>query len=224
MSTVFYYDYGYSSYSSSNDDWIIYVIVGGLIWCLIWGFVTKAIMKGKGYENTGLWFICGFLLGIIGVIIAACQTNLNYVNYQNHSGNSGNTTQPPINAGSKSTIVCKSCGATNSSSSYHCQSCGAKLSKAVIAQTTGKEGQWRCKCGAMNYPYETSCHRCGKSKSDCTPIKRSPVSNPAVSQTPTAAPAQKSITEQLEELKKLQEQGLITETDFEAKKKQILNI
>lgn len=223
MSTVYYYDYGYSSYSSSNDDWIIYVIVGGLIWCLIWGFVTKAIMKGKGYENTGSWFICGFLLGIIGVIIAACQTNLNYVNYQNHSGNSGNTTQPPINAGSKSTTVCKSCGATNSSSSYHCQSCGAKLSKAVIAQTTGKEGQWRCKCGAMNYPYETSCHRCGEKKpfsSKSESKTASSTSSPVTSQ----VPAQKSITEQLEELKKLQEQGLITEADFEAKKKQILNI
>jgi hypothetical protein len=44
---------------------------------------------------------------------------------------------------------------------------------------------------------------------------------------PTSAapsPAQKSITEQLEELKKLQDQGLITETDFDAKKKQILGI
>ncbi len=101
------------------------------------------------------------------------------------------------------TIVCTACGATNSSSSFHCQNCGAKLAPATLAQKTGKEGQWRCKCGAQNYSYETTCHRCGEKKSEAS---------------------SKSITEQLEELKKLQEQGLITEADYESKKKQILKL
>lgn len=215
MSTIYYYDYGYSSYSSGGDDWIPYVIIGYAIGCIIAGLITVAIMKGKGHENAGVWFWCGFFLGLIGIIIAACQTNLNYVNLQNRSNNSRNTGASDSNYSSRSTIVCKSCGATNSSSSYHCQSCGAKLSKAVIAQTTGKEGQWRCKCGAQNYSYETSCHRCGEKK---------PFKSASESKAAAPVPVQKSITEQLEELKKLQDQGLISEADFEAKKKQILGI
>ncbi len=220
-SEIFSY-YSYGSYSSgSSDDWIIYVIVGGLIWGLIWGLVTRAIMKGKGHDSTVGWFFCGFFLGLIGVIIAACQTNLNYINMNrnNYGGGYGSAPTPPSNYGSRSTVVCKSCGATNSSTSYHCQSCGAKLSPAISAQDTGKKGQWKCECGALNYPYETSCHRCGKQKPF---MKTESTAKPAAA--PTPKPAEKSITEQLEELKKLVDQGLITEADFEAKKKQILGL
>jgi Short C-terminal domain len=41
---------------------------------------------------------------------------------------------------------------------------------------------------------------------------------------PPPAPAQPDLTTQLAELAKLKEQGIITEEDFEAKKKQILGI
>ncbi len=59
-------------------DEIVYTwFAGVLLWCIIWGFVTKAIVKGKGYENSGVWFWCGFFLGIIGVIVAACKPAVN---------------------------------------------------------------------------------------------------------------------------------------------------
>lgn len=59
-------------------DEIVYTWFAGiLLWCIIWGFVTKAIVKGKGYENSGVWFWCGFFLGIIGVIVAACKPAVN---------------------------------------------------------------------------------------------------------------------------------------------------
>ena len=55
---------------------------GYLLGCIISGAICVAIMNGKGHtDNTG-WFFCGFFLGLIGIIIAACQTNLNYINAQ----------------------------------------------------------------------------------------------------------------------------------------------
>ncbi len=70
---------------SYSDQIVMYWFFGILFWCIIWGFVTKAIVKGKGYENSGAWFWCGFFLGIIGVIVAACKpalTNQMPYNYQ----------------------------------------------------------------------------------------------------------------------------------------------
>ena len=48
-----------------------------ILWCLIWGIISYSIMKSKGYQKQlGLWFVCGALLSLIGVIIAAVQPNL----------------------------------------------------------------------------------------------------------------------------------------------------
>ena len=72
------------AYSDSFETIFIWIFVV-VMWCVIWGFVTKAIVKGKGYENSGAWFWCGFFLGIIGVIVAACKPAVNnqiLYNYQ----------------------------------------------------------------------------------------------------------------------------------------------
>lgn len=45
--------------------------IGVIVWCVIWGFVTKSINENKGYEGGFLW---GFFLGIIGVIVVACKS------------------------------------------------------------------------------------------------------------------------------------------------------
>ena len=44
---------------------------------VVWGFVTRAIVKGKGYESYNSWFWCGFFLALIGVIVAACKPAVN---------------------------------------------------------------------------------------------------------------------------------------------------
>ena len=57
-----------------SEIYLLYLI----LWCLIWGIVSYSIMKSKGHtKQLGLWFICGALLSIIGVLIAAVQPNLN---------------------------------------------------------------------------------------------------------------------------------------------------
>ena len=45
-------------------------IVGGLIGCVIFGFITKYINNSKGYEGGFAW---GFWLNLIGVIVVACK-------------------------------------------------------------------------------------------------------------------------------------------------------
>lgn len=188
-----------------GDDWIPFAFGGLVVWAIIWGCITKAVSSSKGYDGGFAW---GFFLGLIGLIVVACKPDNRPIYSQRP-----NYAPTPSNTGNNSVVFCRSCGTANSSNSTTCQSCGAKLASisSLKYNNANSADSWKCPCGAKNYDYETSCHRCGKLKSE------------VVGQAGKSEP-QKSLTDQLEELKKLQEQGLITEADFEAKKKQILNL
>ena len=60
--------------------WYLYII-GGVVGCFIWGFVTKAVNENKGYDG-GFWL--GFFLGLIGLIIVLCKPSYSsqYSNYE----------------------------------------------------------------------------------------------------------------------------------------------
>ena len=62
-------------FSRINDEGYIALII--ILDGVVWGFVTRAIVKGKGYENYNSWFWCGFFLALIGVIVAACKPAVN---------------------------------------------------------------------------------------------------------------------------------------------------
>ena len=183
--------------------WVSY-----FIGCVISGIICAAIMSSKGHDGTSSWFFLGLLLGIIGIIIAACQPNLYYINSLRNSQNS--TSSSSLN-NNKGTWVCK-CGTRNNSDDSFCYKCG----KRNLNSSAKNDGSWKCKCGAMNYSYETSCHRCGEKKPFDSKTNATTSSSPL--------PTQKSMTEQLEELKKMLDQGLITQEDFDAKKKQLLGL
>lgn len=198
------------------------ILAGIIIGCLLCGAVCYAIMQNKGYEQPTGWFFAGLFLGIIGIILVLIQPNETTSTSYSQSSTSSRPSYSSSGYGSRSTVVCTACGETNSSSSTHCQKCGSRLNKPSLP-ILSKEGSWKCKCGAMNYSYETSCHRCGEKKSNKPAIvKENAPTSPA--QVKAMAQKDKTIAEQLEELKKLKEQDLITEADFEAKKKQILGI
>lgn len=51
-------------------------IVGGLVGCIVFGLICRAIVKSKGYEGSdNHGFAWGFWLGIIGLIVCACKPN-----------------------------------------------------------------------------------------------------------------------------------------------------
>ncbi len=62
---------------------VVGAIIGVAIAATVWGFVVRYIMKGKGYQNLGTWFCCGFFLGIIGLVIAITRPDLKNQPFQN---------------------------------------------------------------------------------------------------------------------------------------------
>lgn len=236
------------TYDTPTDDGstiMLYWLFGLLVSGFICGLICRSITENKGYDNRGAWFACGFFLGIIGIIIAALEPNqpkthsstvthidgircpsCGYNNSINstHCVSCGRRMSSLTRKGSNDNKWRCKCGALNYSYETSCHSCGTKLSDNI---NKGKCNTWRCPCGALNYENETSCHSCGKKigyKPKDTKQKSEVNTSSASEQKIKSATANQSITEQLEELKKLQEQGLITQEDYDSKKKQILNL
>lgn len=57
---------------------------------LIFGIIVMHIMQSKGYDP--LWFLCGFYLGVIGLIIALCKPSLK----KKHQGNNVTIVEPAL--------------------------------------------------------------------------------------------------------------------------------
>lgn len=45
--------------------------IGAIIWGVIWGFATNAVIHNKGYDDN--WFWWGFFFGFIALIVAATK-------------------------------------------------------------------------------------------------------------------------------------------------------
>ena len=55
----------------------MYILIGVIIWALIWGAVTRQCMVNKGYEeDADAWFIIGLFLGIFAFILAYCKPDI----------------------------------------------------------------------------------------------------------------------------------------------------
>ena len=71
MKTIFAYNIYEEAQSVFWKTLLIYALIYA-VFGLICGIACRAIMRNKGYESFG-WFWCGFFLGAIGLIVAACQ-------------------------------------------------------------------------------------------------------------------------------------------------------
>ena len=171
---------------------LIFSIIGGLIW----GFIAKAIMDNKGYENHG-YFWWGFFFGLIPVIIAACKPTC----YSQQS-----ITHPAF-----------------SPSSVYTSSNAANLAGC----------SWKCICGQTNANYIGTCS-CGRSRRDverclAEPKERETVaalSNKENTQDSpkTSAKNQMEGIATIKAYKDLLDSGVISQEDFDKKKKELLNI
>lgn len=84
------------------------------------GVICRVIMRSKGYAEPFKWFLLGFFLNIIGLII--CLYKSNNVNMSCHQ----DMLNQPVQENSLD-IRCTSCGALNPPDAQCCMQCGKKL-------------------------------------------------------------------------------------------------
>ena len=82
------------------------------------GFYCMILMKKKGYTTPALWFILGFLLNFIGLIICLCQKQIHYPTLTYQQPYEQYYNQP------SESVQCEQCGAQNPQGSVYCNSCG----------------------------------------------------------------------------------------------------
>lgn len=175
--------------------WVVYSIISLIVACIM-GAVTKHINESKGRDGGFAW---GFWLGAIGIIVVACRPSL-----IDHT-------------------------ATPSRSYYG-------SSQPSLTQNGTPANGWRCTCGKSHYSYESSCI-CGRTKASVA-VEKLNTSSPSVPKVVEAAPAPQKETapqpqpalseektlELLKEYKGLLDSGVISQEEFDAKKKQLLKL
>ena len=179
-------------------DGIVYLI-GVLVWAFAWGFATQKVNENKGYDG-GFWW--GFWLGFIGLIIILTKPE--------------NTSSYYVSR--------------NPEFDDRLSSLANETRSSSLANDYAYKSSWKCwSCQRTNADYVTTC-LCGVKKGEKPPSatavsvpKPAPTAQPKPTIQTTSNPV---LTEeqQIEKYKKMWENGLITEEDFTAKKKQILGI
>lgn len=209
-----------------------------LIGACIFGAITKAINTKNGYEG-GFWW--GFFLGVIGIIVVALRQP--YPTSYVSSGNSlyfpEKSAQTPID---KDAPVPEGgwrciCGRAHKPYVSSC-ACGRAKHSTLDATATStrflppqkptppahKPQGWSCPCGREHPSYETSCI-CGKTKQEVlTANIHLPDSSPDLISEEVPAPADDPIIQSLRKYKSLLDDGVITQEDYDAKKKQLLGL
>lgn len=188
---------------------IVISLIVAVAFGILWGKVTQNIIYNKGYENN--WFWWGFWFGVFAVIVACTKPQLPPPTYSN----------------------------PNFYSSPRAPSPRPSLSTANTKPLSRDD--WQCSCGRSHPPFVTSCV-CGKSKLDAVkPAAPAPAAVPAApvpapQQLPAAQKAPQAVAEAdtldkeraaiavLKEYKSLLDSGILTQEEFDSKKKQLLGL
>ena len=128
------------------------IVIPIAIWILC-GLAAGKLAEDKG-QGSG-WYIGGFLLGIIAIIIVACLPNI-----KNNSQNS-NTTALSLNSNKQITWKCPKCGKENSTEIKFCPECGEQYQAEYIIT----DKYWVCgNCYTINESENNYCTKCGRNK------------------------------------------------------------
>ena len=219
---------------------IIYLGIG-----IAFGFASQSINENKGYEGGFLW---GFLLGVIGIIVVACKPERQKpqeITRQPQFYDSG-LAQPVMNPGE---WVCKNCGRHNQN---YTGSCACGFTKEANNAYTGNQyngagnvGMYPVGQGYTSAPLTQPAP--GYTSNPLTQPAPGYASNPptpmgtgyslspnapmgqgnmAGYQAQGAAPKSSSYTaaDEIKKYKALLDQGILTEDEFNQKKKQLLGL
>ena len=183
---------------------IIYFLVLIGVSC-VFGAITKHISESKGYSGGFAW---GFWLTWIGVIVVACKPN------QTSQTTQGQYRPMYPNAVQEKRQWHCVCGASNNEGASYCFKCRRSHHES---DSVRKEA---CPhCGAMNRSNNETCFACNKPmKVLATPIV-------AAEKPVEEKPAENESAHALDMLKKLGElhdSGVLTDEEFQAKKKSLL--
>ena len=175
-----------------------YLVLGfiGVIVSCVFGTITKNINESKGYCGGFAW---GFWLGVIGIIVVSCKQPNNYT--------------------------------------YQRESIIRNPAPPVSVNEVPPPGGWKCICGRGNAAYVSSC-ACGRSKSEVLQGAKKEISSitdnisakkerSSTADSISAKKENSSITDNIStirEYKKLLDDGIISQEEFEAKKKQLLDL
>ena len=214
----------YSSAAQSvATSYYIAWFIGSIIWGIIWGCATNAIIHNKGYDEN--WFWWGFFFSIIAVIVAATKPeNRKYYD----SGSDSNTSYLGYN--------------------YNYSAPSPSFGTPKVAGPN----EWKCLCGRVNANYIGTC-ACGKSKQDLEDNEKrirkaqeeakrlaeeKKVAEDAERMAEMAAKMAKESkaaedsnehqeianAKAIKEYKNLLDEGIISQEEFDAKKKQLLGL
>jgi ABC-type branched-chain amino acid transport system, permease component len=191
-----------------------------LIWGAIWGAISSVVGKNRGY-NPGTSFLWGFLLGLIGFIVVIARKDLTKDPGYGAQGYYPPGYYPqgaPMNAQQGRLWFCTKCGMQNGNTNT-CVRCG--------------EQYWFCSmCGTPNSYATHVCGRCGYSGSTgayvntAQPQDQVQYQQQMPVQTPNdyASFTANNGPDELMRYKELLDRGVITQEEFDAKKKQILGL
>ena len=197
------------------EFFVFCVIVGIFIGGCIWGAITNAIIGAKGYDEN--WFWWGFFFGFWAVLVALLKPSCPRPMY------TGETTHLTYAADRDARP-----------SDY------AKVGNVNMSVPSNG---WKCnKCGRGNASYVGTCG-CGNTKvaNNKPPVVYKPSSTASTDSTSSASSsvniskgssangasnpvAPISIADEITKFKKLLDDGVITQEEFDKKKKQLLDM
>ena len=233
-----------------DEGYIIIDLIVSLIGACFFGAVTQAINEKNGYEG-GFWW--GFFLGAIGIIVVALRQPY-YTVGPYPSGDSicvpkkiGKTPidmDAPVPDGGWRCL----CGRVHEP---YVSSCACGQSKRAVLDRTATTSRfeplslpvveppsprdWTCTCGCTHPSYESSCI-CGKTKHEVLTANiilpdPEPIPIPETAPEPVLIPDtmpdpadDDQIIQSLRKYKELLDDGVITQEDYDAKKKQLLGL
>lgn len=190
-------------------------LIGIIIWGLIWGFATRAVISNKGYEEN--WFWWGFFFGIIAFLVALTKADNKPITTYSYSDRASYTSARP--------------GNNSSATSYSADR------TSYIEPIVKTEGTWKCaKCSRYN---SSILCQCGMLKGDNDKLVKAQeeARRKEEEEQRKAEEAERLKAEEtekqrdeltkvkaLKEYKELLDAGVITQEEFNVKKKDLLGL
>ena len=179
------------------EGYFIGLTISVIIWGIIWGFATNAVINNKGYYEN--WFWWGFFFGFIALIVAC--------------------TKPQMIRQSSSDVSALS---RLSQEGYRIGDRVADTKKPALPGP----GDWRCACGLINASYVGTCG-CGKSRNEVRKNvgpNEDEMINVEIKENANDKDIEYLNLRKLNEYKILFDSSVITEEQFNNKKKELLNV